>query len=431
MKIAFFTNTILEHGGGLEKYFIDTAVALADRYPESEISIITFNEKRTEMLQRILSVYYIRAMPIQNIYRENAKDILQKLGRVQYVKCASFKEVKNELKKADIIYSKNEIIDLAILKFFGYSNLPPVIAGVHTPIYYPIAVAFHSKLHNFLYGGFVYAFLMNGLCGVHVTNQSNVEIIKKTRFSGKVEKIFNPFPYQETIIARNETSEFRILFVGRISREKGVDLFIDCMQGLSLRKDFSIFQFRIAGSGDPDLIEKLKVLKNKYENVEYVGHVPNAEINGLYAWTDVVVIPSHFETASYVALEAGINGKIALASDIPGPQDIIENEKTGYLLPLSTRAFVDKIGELSMLKKSDPESFYQVGVLAQEHIKKFFDPEILYTRFYTVLSQCAKITGIYPGASSGHRNKLYLFHFPRQAAGYLTRFYRHRARKRK
>lgn len=391
MRVAFFTNTILEHGGGLEKYFIETAVALSKRYPELEIVIVTFNEKRTEILQRILSVYYFKKMPIQNIYREKTEDILRKLGRVRYIKCPSFAAVKNDLKKADIIYSKNEIVDLAILKSFGYANLPPVIAGVHTPIYYPVAVSFHSKLHNFLYGGFLYAFLMNGLSSIHVTNESNVGLVKKNGFSGKVQKIFNPFPYQDAPIVRNDTDEFRVLSVGRISREKGIGFFIDCIHILSSLDIFPRLRFKIAGSGELSLIKELEDLASKYFNVEYVGHVPNAEINTLYSWTDVVVVPSHFETANYVVLETGVNGKIAVASDIPGPQDIIEDEKTGYLLSLDKAAFVDKIHELFKLKETNPENFYQVGVRAKERIKEFFDPEILYAEFYDMLSECAQI----------------------------------------
>ena len=97
MKIIFFTNTILEHGGGLEKYFIETTHALLLRHPEDQITVVTFNEKRTETLQHLLSFYYWKKMPIENIYREKTEDILQKLGGVSYVKCDSFRMLRKVL----------------------------------------------------------------------------------------------------------------------------------------------------------------------------------------------------------------------------------------------------------------------------------------------------------------------------------------------
>lgn len=395
MRIAFFTNTILEHGGGLEKYFIETAVALTERYPELEVTIVTFDEKRTEMLQHLLSVYYMKKMPVQNIYREKTEDIMGKIGRVRYIKCHSFAQVKSELKKANVIYSKNEIIDLSILKYFGHDELPPIIAGVHTPIFYPIALSFHSKLHNFLYGGFLYSFLLKGLSGVHVTNESNMNLLKKMGFSGVVTKIFNPFSFQDKSISWNRSDTFRVLFVGRINREKGIDLFIDCVHALSYEENFSKYEFKIAGSGDVEFIKKLKALDAAYENVQYVGHVLNTAVDALYDWADIVLIPSHFETANYVALEAGANGKVVLASNIPGPQDIIQDGETGYLLPLDVKVFVQKIKELFGLKIREPQVLEKIGLNAKERVRTCFDPEILYSQFYSMLQDIAeqKVSG--------------------------------------
>jgi glycosyltransferase involved in cell wall biosynthesis len=391
MKVAFFTNTILEHGGGLEKYFIDTAVALAESHPLLDVTIITFNEERTEMLQRLLSIYYLKEMPIQNIYREKTESILKKLGRVRYVKCASFLQAKTELNRADVIYSKNEIIDLCILKYFGHKQLPPIIAGVHTPIFYPIAVSFHSKLHNFLYGGWLYRFLLKGLSGVHVTNKGNLLLLRKFGFSGSVNKIFNPFSFVSTETVFHSSDTFHVLFVGRINREKGVDLFIDCVQSLAQDTDFLKYKFKIAGSGDTDLVRQLEELDETYDNVSYVGHVPNTEIGDLYDWADVVLVPSHFETANYVALEAGSKGKIVIASNIPGPQDIVIDGVTGYLLPLSVQAFVDTLRTLAQVKTNHPEKLKEMGRTAKEHVRSNFDPGVLYGRFYNMICQAASM----------------------------------------
>ena len=42
MKIVFYMTTILEHGGGLEKYFIETAKELSE-FPNIKVDVVTLD----------------------------------------------------------------------------------------------------------------------------------------------------------------------------------------------------------------------------------------------------------------------------------------------------------------------------------------------------------------------------------------------------
>lgn len=393
MKIAFFTNTILEHGGGLEKYFIEMTAALSERYDGMDFSIITFNERRTELLQHLLSFYYLKKMPVSNIYREKTDDILKNLGRVRYIKCASFGAVKNELQKYDVIYAKNEIIDLGILKSFGYANLPPVIVGVHTPVYIPNSASGHDRLHNFLYNGFLYKFLLGGTSMAHVINSDDEKLLKEKFSYSSVRKILLPFRFDisKTQGQGNSSHEpFRILFVGRLTALKGIDILLECIDQLLKKPDFSMFRFRIVGSGEPDFVKKILDLSNEYENIEYLGHVPNKEINAVYQWADVVVVPSRFETANYVALEAGSNNRIVIGSDVSGLRETIQNNETGFLIPVDPTSLREKIEHLKALKKDDIGEFEKIGIRAALRISERFDPDIIYGQFRDMLISCSK-----------------------------------------
>ncbi len=387
MKIAFFSNTILEHGGGLEKYFIEMSSALALMRPDFDISIITFNEERTEALQHILSFYYFKKMPVSNIYREKSEDILRKLGRVRYIKCASFGMVKKELKQYDVIYTKNELVDLGILKYFGYNCLPPIIVGAHTPIYFPHPLSNHDRLHNFLYNGWMYRFLLRGTAMVHVNNEDDVKLLRERFQYPSVRKIVLPFSFDKENVVENkhQSSEFHILFVGRLTAIKGIDIMLECIKRLSVKADFSLFKFRIVGSGELDFVEQFEKLSKKYANIEYLGHIPNSEINASYQWADVVLIPSRCETANYVALEAGSNSRIVIASDVSGPRESIVDGETGFLVPVDSKSFLEKIRYVYDLKKTDFEAFRQIGIKARLNVSEKFDPEAIYGQFQEML----------------------------------------------
>lgn len=398
MKIAFFTNTILEHGGGLEKYFIDVSSELAKRYPDDEISVITFNERRTEALQRVLSLYYAKEMPISNIYREKTEDILRKLGRARYIKCASFRELKKELSRHDVVYSKNEIIDLSILKWFGYGSLPPVIVGAHTPVRILHPISGHDRLHNFLYMGFLYKFLLEGTKAAHVLNADDQRLFRERLFSKSksIHKILLPFHVSEKEIGRlSSHDELNVLFVGRLTALKGLDVLFSCIRILGRTDEFGSIKFRIAGSGESDLTRDARALSEEYSNVEYQGHVPHDEMDSLYRWSDIVIIPSRHETANYVVLEATEFARVVVASDIPGPREAIRNGKTGFLLPVDAKSFAETILFLLKTKKERPKDLIDMGNAAREYVRGKFDPDNVYGQFRSMLEDSGRVTGVF------------------------------------
>jgi len=389
MKVAFFTYGMLEQGGGLEKFFIEMTSELVKRYPSLSISIITLSEQRTESLQKILSIYYLKKMPIKNVHRESLENILLKLGKVNYIKCNSFKEVKEKLKLFDVVYTKNELLELILLKIFNYKELPPIVVGMHTPVFIPNPLNKHDRLHNFLYTGFFYKFLLKGIKMIHVINEDDLRLFKKKFNLENIKKVLLPFKQKELIkqdfTKKNEV--FNILFVGRLVPQKGIDIFIKCIVRLQKEKEFRFFSFCIAGSGDDEFTYKIKDLTQKYSNVKYLGHVSNDKIDNLYNWADVVMVPSRFETANYVSLEAGSHERIVVVSDIPGPREIIQNNETGFLVDVNAEIFCEKIKYIFDLKRNNEKEFLSIGRKAREYIKFKFLPEKIYEKFNRMLKE--------------------------------------------
>lgn len=385
MKIAFFMVPLLNYGGGAEKYFITVANAMAER--GHDVSIVNLDRSFYRKLTFVLSIYY--QTKLKNI-RYTDKEIKKQLKGVRWIK-SNLGNLKATLQKFDTIYSKNEVLDLLTLKLIGFKNLPPVIVGFRTPVFYPITSSAKSKFHNFLYLSQVYKWLLKDCVFLHVSNSDDELLIKKrfSNFRHKTLKIFHPFEYKAFRPPKKErkNDELRVLFAGRLNEQKGVDILVEVIERLSTKPIFKCLRFIIAGSGEWQ--GKVELLEKKFDNVNWLGHVPQDEMPEIYSLNDIVIAPSRWETMHWVSLEAQSCGLPVIVSDIPGPRDIIVNGKTGFLVKCNVESFVNKIMYFLNLKKHNPEKFDKFGIKAKKHIQEKFEPSRIYNQLESMFKKAS------------------------------------------
>ena len=116
-----------------------------------------------------------------------------------------------------------------------------------------------------------------------------------------------------------------VLYFGRLSREKGVDVLIEAAshQGMKLL---------LVGDGPQraDLEAKAKALQ---ADVTFVGHQRGAELWSYVTAASVVVLPSVcYENAPKSLLEAQSRGRIVIASKIGGMPEMIDHGTSGFLV---------------------------------------------------------------------------------------------------
>lgn len=337
IKIAFYMTSTLEFGGGLEKYMIDTAYNLS-LLSNIEADVITMDQNYTKRIANLLQFYYIKKTDNKNLFNEITSSIISKLGKAKYIKCKSFVELKKVLSKYDVIYSKNEILEAFILKYLsGYRNLPPVIFGCHTPIYYPIAKSFHSKIHNFLYNGFVYKYLTDGVKKFHVINSGDETQLGRLFPKKQIVKIYNPFDFDNFLQnARKfryifcwDKSKFNIIWVGRLTEQKGINDLVDIINLINKSEYRKKIIWNICGDGP----EKDKILDlKKWQNVNCLGYVDNKYMPSIYKQNSLFISTSHWEGFPYNLLEAQGAGLPVLAYNISGCNDMIDNKVNGILV---------------------------------------------------------------------------------------------------
>ncbi|WP_438444592.1 1,4-alpha-glucan branching protein domain-containing protein [Gorillibacterium sp. sgz5001074] len=118
-----------------------------------------------------------------------------------------------------------------------------------------------------------------------------------------------------------------VFCIARLVHEKGVQTLLHAAPSILSRVPDALFI--IAGSG-PMQDELQEMAAHLGDRVRFVGFVDNDWKDTLYAASDVVVVPSHYEPFGIVALEAMRYGKPLIVSDTGGLAEIIDHGEDGY-----------------------------------------------------------------------------------------------------
>ena len=181
------------------------------------------------------------------------------------------------------------------------------------------------------------------------------------------------------LIPKKSTKQFenQIIFAGRLSKEKGIEILLEAATQLP-----DNYNLLIAGSGP--LEEKVRNLADKKTNVHYLGYQSKQNLLSLIQGSDLLIQPSLEEGISSTLLEAMACGTCILASNIEGISEIVENNKTGLLVePNNKDELLNKI--LYLLPKK--EKRLNMANEGLEMVKKY-DWEVvgkLYLNFYESL----------------------------------------------
>jgi glycosyltransferase involved in cell wall biosynthesis len=121
----------------------------------------------------------------------------------------------------------------------------------------------------------------------------------------------------------------RLLFVGRLSAQKGLDVLLSALA--TLRRP-EIVRLRVVGAG-PELEQLRRQADEAGLNaiVEFCGRQQDVVTH--YAWSELVVLPSRFEGMPNVVLEAMSCARPVLGTRIAGTTELIAEARSGWLVP--------------------------------------------------------------------------------------------------
>jgi glycosyltransferase involved in cell wall biosynthesis len=174
-----------------------------------------------------------------------------------------------------------------------------------------------------------------------------------------------------------------VLYVGRLSEEKGVKTIIDAVG--------KVDSCRLKIVGDGPLKDELVLYaesKTGSDRIEFLGHKNRMEVNELLRNCKFLVIPSEwYEVTGLVILEAYAYGKPVIGSRIGGiPEFILENE-TGLLFEMGN---AEDLSSKINYMIHNPDEIVRMGRNARNFVESRLNAEIHYKELMKVYENTNK-----------------------------------------
>ncbi len=148
-----------------------------------------------------------------------------------------------------------------------------------------------------------------------------------------------------------------LLYVGRVSREKGLEMLVDAFR--ELVDSGAIIALAVIGDG-PYRVEMEAALSGY--PASFTGYLAGEQLQSGYASADLFVFPSATDTFGNVVLEAQASGLPVIVSDEGGPRELMINGETGLVFRAGSTSGL--VGAIRFLV-SDRQQMTQMGINAR------------------------------------------------------------------
>jgi glycosyltransferase involved in cell wall biosynthesis/predicted metal-dependent phosphoesterase TrpH len=147
--------------------------------------------------------------------------------------------------------------------------------------------------------------------------------------------------FSPTLRTRAADGRVRVLYAGRLTKEKGVDLLADAF--LAARARDPRLELVVAGGGPEE-----DALRSRLGNAAtFLGWLEAEALARAYADADLFLFCSQTDTFGQVLLEAQASGLPVVAVDAGGPSELIASGRSGVLCPPRASALADAVAGLA------------------------------------------------------------------------------------
>lgn len=265
------------------------------------------------------------------------------------------------LKKNIAVLHLKSLNDFLLFTFIG--------ALLKIKIIWTVDVAFYPKENWLLRYWFVLA-SHSTHCIITCSNFMKRNLAQNGVNDKKVALVYNGVRVNEKKVPREQfnTKMLRIGFIGKVSYEKGIFVFLEAAQEVLVRTDN--VEFWVVGNIHPDT----NALLRDYQTANYIvfkGWVH--DLDPIYRDLDVVIIPSLVEESfGFVAVEAMSHGDAVIVSDRGALPELVEHETSGIIVPAGdAHALAERILDL----KNHKNKIEILGKNARERVLRMFSLE--------------------------------------------------------
>jgi glycosyltransferase involved in cell wall biosynthesis len=223
-----------------------------------------------------------------------------------------------------------------------------------------------------------------------VINARKSQVLGSGSIAGVDTSRFRPDPIVRTAIRHelgiDQNTEKIIIFVGRLTHDKGIDLLLDVYSSGELHNNPFLI---LVGPDEGHYLQRLNSFdKSKRDRIRYIPYTPSPE--HYLAASDIFCLPTFREGFGLSIIEASAVELPVVSSKIYGVVDAVEDQLTGILIDPSDSTQL-KLALNRLL--SDPDEMIRMGALGRTRVLKNWQARQLQTElrnFY--LEQVEKLS---------------------------------------
>ncbi|PEC56405.1 group 1 glycosyl transferase [Bacillus cereus] len=392
MKKVLMINKFFYVRGGAEKYMFDLSDELNDR----GIDIVPFSMKDSKNRETRYDSYFVN-----NVSYDGDINIFNKIsyGLKSIYSSEARKKIGQllDIESPDIAHLHNYNYQLtpSILYELKKRNIP-VVQTLHDPQ----VICPHHRLYDFNRNsicedckGHKYfnavknkciksSYLASALGAIESTvyhylktYEKNIDLfISPSEFLKDKIIEFGVSPEKIKVIPNFVDSDYweyssenkgYILFVGRLSEEKGIQILIEAM------KQVPDLKLKIAGTGPLSSWLEGFVKRENLENIEVLGYQSGQKLKQLLEESMATIIPAKwYENCPISILESYSCGKPVIGSNLGGIPDMVHHGETGLLF--ESENIQDLVIKLKYTQEN-PEEMLDMGKKSRELIETMYN----------------------------------------------------------
>jgi 1,2-diacylglycerol 3-alpha-glucosyltransferase len=375
MNIVMITDTYPPHVNGAAFATERLANQLVLRGHTVAVIAPSDSFKQQKSQQKNITIYRVRSLPV---LFEKAQEF-----RVS-PKPLHDKEIRTIIKelKPDIIYINEPLLlGLSAIKIGKQMHIPVVASHHFMPEnlvhYLHLPPKIEDMIHRTIWKW--YAKLCTNFSIVICPTPVAADLIKKYRSGVPVRIISNGIDLQQ--FTKNNDGIYLtkmlnlpnkplLLFVGRLDKEKNIDVLIRAGALLKEKYDFHIV---IVGQGkEKTPLKKLAANVGISENITFTGFLPKKDLPNMYAIADIFVMPGIAELQSLVTMEAMASGLPVVGANAVAIPHLVHEGKNGYLFePGDEYSLADTLARLLSNKTlRQTMSIESVKIIREHDIQK-------------------------------------------------------------
>lgn len=181
------------------------------------------------------------------------------------------------------------------------------------------------------------------------------------------EIVANPFNLKPSEVPDYPSTDdgFHLACVGRLHfQSKGQDVVVAVLKQDKWKQRNIKVNFYGADQGNRCQLEDLIALYGLQEQMQYQGY--KNRVADIWAENHALLLPSRYEGAPLVVVEAMLSNRICIATDIGRNRELLEDGQTGFIAESATPELLDRAMERAWAVR---DQWKPLGELAGQHLR--------------------------------------------------------------